>query len=270
MRLVEQILTQNSCYQAGDTITPAGVMVHSTGANNPRVSRYVPGNKEIGINTGGNHWNQSNSQWRKKYGKKLDVCVHAFVGRFADGKVGIVQTLPWNIRGWHAGNNKGNDSYIGFEICEDGLEDSAYFNEVYQAAVELTAYLCQRYDLDPLEDGVVICHSEGHKRGVASNHADVMHWFPRHGKSMDNFRADVSAKMKEGTSEMSYEQWKEYMKLYEAEKAKEPASAWAKPHIQNAIDLGVMSEAGDGIERPKSYVTRQELAVVAAKLAEKE
>ena len=29
--------------------------------------------------------------------------------------------------------------------------------------------------------------------GIASNHADVMHWFPKHRKSMDTFRADVKA-----------------------------------------------------------------------------
>ena len=37
----------------------------------------------------------------------------------------------------------------------------------------------------------IICHSEGAKLGIASNHGDVMHWFPKHGKSMDTFRADV-------------------------------------------------------------------------------
>ena len=36
-----------------------------------------------------------------------------------------------------------------------------------------------------------IDHSEGHKLGIASNHADVAHWFRLHGKSMDAFRADV-------------------------------------------------------------------------------
>jgi hypothetical protein len=66
-----------------------------------------------------------------------------------------------------------------------------YFNKVYAEAVELCAYLCKQYTLNPLADGVVICHSEGNKRGIASNHGDVMHWFPRHGKSMDTFRADV-------------------------------------------------------------------------------
>ncbi len=37
----------------------------------------------------------------------------------------------------------------------------------------------------------IICHSEGCKLGIASNHGDVMHWFPKHGKSMDTFRAAV-------------------------------------------------------------------------------
>lgn len=41
----------------------------------------------------------------------------------------------------------------------------------------------------------LICHSEGCTLGIASNHADVMHWFPKHGKSMDTFRADVKKAM---------------------------------------------------------------------------
>jgi cell division septation protein DedD len=47
---------------------------------------------------------------------------------------------------------------------------------------------------------VVICHSEGYKRGIASNHGDVMHWFPKHGKSMDTFRADVAKLVKPATT----------------------------------------------------------------------
>ena len=54
---------------------------------------------------------------------------------------------------------------------------------------------CKTYNLNPLAHGVVICHSEGYQRGVASNHADVMHWFPKFGKSMDTFRTDVSKAM---------------------------------------------------------------------------
>ncbi len=49
-------------------------------------------------------------------------------------------------------------------------------------------YLCRKLNLNA-ED--IIDHSEGHKLGIAGNHADVGHWFKRHGKSMDDFRADV-------------------------------------------------------------------------------
>ena len=37
MRLRQQLLTKNDCYKAGRTIQVKGVMVHSTGANNPKV-----------------------------------------------------------------------------------------------------------------------------------------------------------------------------------------------------------------------------------------
>lgn len=199
MRLIKCMLTANDCYKAGRTITPKGVMVHSTGANNPLVARYVQPvegqsneaqlKAEIGGNRNANDWNHPG----------LDVCTHAFVGKLADGGVGTVQTLPWNHRGWHAGTGtsggSANNTHIAFEICEDDLTDEGYFRKVYQEAVELAAMLCKTYNLNPLADGVVICHSEGYQRGVASNHADVMHWFPKFGKSMDTFRADVSKAM---------------------------------------------------------------------------
>ena len=199
MDLIQCYLIANDCYKTSRTITPKGVMVHSTGANNPAVARYVqPVDTQadaaglytvLGTNRNKNDWNNPG----------LDVCVHAFVGKLADGGVGSVQTLPWNHRGWHAGTGtsggSANNTHIAFEICEDGLADAAYFGKVYQEAVELTAMLCKQYNLNPLADGVVICHSEGYQRGVASNHADVMHWFPKHGKNMDTFRQDVSKTM---------------------------------------------------------------------------
>ncbi len=41
MNLHKLILTNNACYKAGRTIVPKGIMVHSTGANNPWLKRYV-------------------------------------------------------------------------------------------------------------------------------------------------------------------------------------------------------------------------------------
>mgnify|MGYP005851325503 CR=1 FL=1 len=181
MNLHKLILTNNACYKAGRTIVPKGIMVHSTGANNPWLRRYVgPDDGLLGKNPYNNHWNQDKPDGRQ-------VCVHAFIGKLADGTIATYQTLPWNMRGWHCGGS-GNDTYIGFEICEDGLDDASYFAAVYREAAELCAYLCKEYGLTERD---VICHSEGYKLGIASNHSDVMHWFPKHGKSMDTFRAEV-------------------------------------------------------------------------------
>ncbi|WP_418791773.1 N-acetylmuramoyl-L-alanine amidase [Phosphitispora sp. TUW77] len=183
MNLRKLILTNNACFKAGKTITPKGIMVHSTGANNPWLKRYIgPDDGFLGKNQYNNHWNQDKPGGRQ-------VCVHAFIGKLVDGTIATYQTLPWNHRGWHAGG-KANDTHIGFEICEDGLSDSTYFGKVYREAVELCVHLCKLYGLTEKN---IICHSEGHKLGIASNHADVMHWFPKHGKSMDTFRTDVKS-----------------------------------------------------------------------------
>ena len=183
MKLKQYYLTKNDCFKAGRKITVKGIMVHSTGANNPFLNRYIaPDDGLLGQNLYNNHWNQA-----KPGG--LEVCVHAFIGKLKDGSIGTYQTLPWNHRGWHAGG-AANDTHIGFEICEDDLTDTSYFNAVYKEAVELCVYLCKQYGLTEKD---IICHSEGHKLGVASNHGDVMHWFPKHGKSMDTFRAEVKS-----------------------------------------------------------------------------
>ena len=181
MKLHKLIFTENACYKAGRKITVKGIMVHSTGANNPTLRRYVgPDDGLLGKNQYNNHWNTFHPGGR-------EVCVHGFIGKLADGTIATYQTLPWDHRGWHAGGSA-NNTHIGFEICEDGLTDATYFAKVYQEAVELCAYLCKEFGLTEKD---IICHSEGYRKGIASNHGDVMHWFPKHGKSMDTFRADV-------------------------------------------------------------------------------
>ena len=181
------------------------------------------------------------------------------------GQVGVVQTLPWNMRGWHCGRGSrgsANDTHISFELCEDGLEDADYFDKVYQTAVELTADLCRQYGLDPAADGVVICHSEGYARGVASNHADVMHWFPKFGKNMDTFRVDVVQAMK-GEKAMTEEQVRaivrEELAAAQAERDKLPASDWAAEKLKQAKAAGIT----DGT-RPRGFATREEVALMVA------
>ena len=210
MNIIKCLFTKNDCYKAGRTMKPRGVMVHSTAVNNTSIARYVqPASDDpnraalldkLGGNRYGNHWNQSRAEYNAKFDTNWSACVHAFVGKLADGTVDAVQTMPWDRVAWHCADDA-NYTHISFEICEDDLSSATYFSQVYAKAVELTAMLCKDYNMDPLADGVVICHSEGYQRGIANNHADVMHWFPKFGKSMDTFRADVAAAMGQAVQE---------------------------------------------------------------------
>ena len=207
MNLIQTFFRNNESFIIGKTINVRGVMLHSTGANNPNLRRYVGPCIDglIGHNPNNNHWNnfhpegrvmeshrfENNGQGRCRTCNGRQVSVHAFIGRLANGDVATAQTMYWDMRAWHSGGSA-NDTHIGFEICEDGLTDRAYFESVYTEAVELCVHLCSMFKLDPLADGVLIDHSEGGRLGIASNSADVGHWFGRHGKSMDTFRQDVS------------------------------------------------------------------------------
>ena len=191
MKLAESILTRNPCYTAGRKITVKGLMLHSVGCTQPKASVFI------------SSWNSPSHD---------TSCVHGFI----DGNDGTVyQTLPWNHRGWHCGSGSkgsGNNTHIGVEMCEpacirytagsnftcsDMATAKAVAKRTYEAAVELFAMLCKKYSLDPLADGVVISHREGHNRGIASNHGDPEHLWTQLGKgyTMDGFRRAVKAAM---------------------------------------------------------------------------
>lgn len=207
MNLLTCLLTNNLCYKANKQIIPKGIMVHSTGANNPNLKRYVqpydnPDTPELlallGVNEYHNDWNHTDRQ----------ACVHAFIGKLADGSIATVQTLPWYWRGWHAGTGttgqSANNTHISFEICEDDLTDKNYFEQTKNEAVELVAMLCKLYDLNPMQDGVIICHQDGYKRGIAENHSDIYNWWPKFSYTMDHFRVEVWNAMNEQTNSMVY------------------------------------------------------------------
>ena len=91
--------------------------------------------------------------------------------------------------------------YIGGATirCSDEEKAQTMVRRTLDSAVELFAFLCKKYGLDPLKDGVVISHKEGHDRGVASPHGDPDHLFRQlhMNYTMDHFRAEVaSAKAK--------------------------------------------------------------------------
>lgn len=236
MQIHKLLLTQNDCYKRGRYIVPKGIMIHSTGANNPWLKRYVgPDDGLLGHNPNNNHWNMSG----------VGACVHAFVGLDKNGEVQIYQTLPWTMRGWHCGRS-GNDTHISFEICEDNLKDPVYFGKIYAAAVELCVKLCREFNLPPES----ICdHAEGYKMGIASNHGDVSHWFKRHGKSMDTFRADVKKALQ-----------KEVIKLDNT------PDNWAKEAVDWAVKNKILLGDDKGNLKLRANCTRQEMIVFLHRL----
>ena len=181
MKLSTRYMTRNDCFKAGRKITPKGIMIHSTATPGVMAAAWF-------------------SRWNKSFQAgeiNRQVCVHAFV----DDKEAW-QYLPWDHRGWHAGGSA-NNTHIGIEICEPGgfsysggsnmvgynvTKNEAYFRKAWQNAVELCVMLCQKYGLTERD---ILCHSEGSRRGIASNHADVMHWFVKHKESTETFRAAV-------------------------------------------------------------------------------
>lgn len=200
------MMTQSTCYKGTSKMKPVGILWHSTGANNPNLKRYVQpddnaSNKAellaiLGTNSNKNDWNHINRQ----------AGLNCWIGKLANGTVTTVQTMPWDYRPWGCGSgSKGscNNGWIQFEICEDGLTDSTYFNKVYKEACEITAYLCKLYNIDPTGtvtmNGVkvptILCHADSYSLRLGSNHGDVNHWFPKHGKSMATAREDVAKLM---------------------------------------------------------------------------
>ena len=99
LHIIKAYAVKNLCYIAAQKMVPKGIVVHSTGANNPNLKRYVDAADELGVNTYGNHWNTA-----KPGGQK--VCVHAFIGYDKDKQVRVAEILPLNICCWGVGQGK--------------------------------------------------------------------------------------------------------------------------------------------------------------------
>ena len=240
MKLVEHFLTNNPCYTKNRKITVKGLMLHSVGCPQPKASVFL------------SSWNKSTYN---------AACVHAFI----DGNDGTVyQTLPWDHRGWHCGAS-GNNTHIGVEMCEPDCiryasgSSFACWNKpaaqacakrTYDAAVELFAYLCEKYSLDPMKDGVILSHKEGSKRGIASNHGDPEHLWSglELPYTMDTFRREVQKKMAKNTDNT-------------------PAT-WAKDGVDWAIRNGLLQGDANGDLMLHSNVTREQMCVLLKRFFE--
>ena len=177
----------DSRYRTFQDRGPQGLMLHSVGCPQPKAEVLI-------------------QKWNKP---GVEKAAHAFVEPDA-----VYQTLPWNYRGWHAGG-AANNTHIGVEMTEpatikytggsswvdlDPTATETFIRKTYANAAALFAELCRQFKLDPLADGVIISHKEGHQRGSASNHGDPEHLWSKFGLTMDGFRAEVAKRMSSATA----------------------------------------------------------------------
>jgi len=212
---------------------PTKIIAHSTGADNPYLCRYVqPNDGLLGVNKYNNSWNNPG----------LDACVHAFIGKLADGSVAVYQTLPWEFRSWGVGSGpKGsyNDDAIQFEICEDNLTDRDYMLKCYEQAAQLCAYHCDKYGISVNN---VLSHKEAYEQGYGSNHGDPEHWWSKFGLTMDDFRKRVQEILdSEKEEEMNMVNEIRYNSI-------EEMPDYAKETIEKLVNKGFLKGTGDGLD----------------------
>lgn len=265
MNIITAYAVKNDCYKKAQKMTPAGIVVHSTGANNPYLKRYVDAPDEVGVNQYGNHWNNPASVMGRS------VCVHSFIGYDKNGAVRVANILPYNYCCWGVGSgSKGsynyNPAYIQFEMCEDGLTDKAYFAAVRDVAIEYCAYLCKEFNLSVDK---IVSHKEAHALGYGSNHGDPDNWWSKHSYTMDMFRAAVKAKLA-AAAETKPETPTESKTLYRVQTGafskKENATALAEKLKKAGFDTYIVQSGNLYKVQVGAYAVKANAEAMAAKL----
>lgn len=261
MQIVTKYITHNPFFNDGRWITGnefKGFFLHSVGCAQPNPLVFI------------RQWDNAN------YGR---AGINGFIGADAVYLTAPCLETPGRVKRMpHAGKPAGNNRYIGFEMCEPGqirytggasfvVQDwaaaQAFCRKTYENAVQLFARLCAFHGKDPLQDGVILSHNEGGKRGIASGHVDPEHLW--RGLSlpytMAGFRRDVANAMKP-KEEIDMTK-AEVVALIDAriqaalEGKGTEASAWAKDEVAQAVAAGIT----DGT-RPGGYAKREEVAAM--------
>lgn len=244
--------TNNRAYQAGKKITPTGAVNHSIGVAQPSADVIY------------NRMNVSSVSWG----------VNAILGDFHIGEGKIILAMPYNARPWGCGQGKygsWNSTKVQWEVCEpaghtyaggtminyDVAKNQEFFDRMWKMLVCWNVYMVNKfgYDVSAISD-----HAEAHKLGYGSNHADMGHWLPKHGKSMNALRQEVQAILNnpnvgltispespnvEEDEEMSPEKFEQLWLNYratlqdnDASDYSEEARAWAKSNglVQGGVD----------------------------------
>ena len=130
-----------------------GIMFNCTESGSPYLLRFVQ------PDTSNPDYNAilqkiGNNRMGTDYNNKIASSGFTFyIGRFADGTVGTVQSMPITYRGWGSGSStigrSANDGWIQCLIFKDSTADADYWKSVIYEMVRLSAYVCLDFGLDP-------------------------------------------------------------------------------------------------------------------------
>lgn len=189
LEIIQAYFTKHRSYQGKRrNITPVGILVHSTGAVNRELRRYVDAPERLGENLYNNHWNKSTAS----------KSVHAFIGYDKAKRVIVAETLPPDRACWGCGKGKKGSynynphAYLQFEICQGSNTDADYYWEAIGVAEEYCVHLCRLYGWSAAR---ITSHKEACAAGFASNHGDPQNWMKHFGDDMKKFRARVQARL---------------------------------------------------------------------------
>lgn len=183
--------TNNRAYQAKRDIKCEGDVNHSFGCAQPNISVAYK------------IMNTAKAGW----------AVAAILGDFHLGEGKIRVCLPYDAkkktvrRNWGVGSGKKgswNNTRIQWEVLEpaghtyaggtmigyDAEKNRGYFERMWKLLVAWNVYVA---DMMGFTAATINDHAESYKAGMGGNHADMGQWLPKHGKSMDALRAEVTA-----------------------------------------------------------------------------
>lgn len=261
MQILNKYMTHNPYFNDGRWITGSefkGFFLHSVGCPQPNPLVFI------------RQWDSAS------YGR---AGISGFIGADTVYLTAPCLETPGRVKRMpHAGKPAGNNGYIGFEMCEpaqihytvgasftvrDRAAAQAYCRKTYQNAVQLFARLCSFHGKNPLQDGVILSHNEGGKRGIASGHVDPEHLWRGLGMpyTMAGFRRDVANAMKP-KEEINMTKAEVIALIDERiqvalEGKNTTASDWAKEEFARAVAAGIT----DGT-RPGGYAKREEVAAM--------
>lgn len=175
--------TQSKCYKNTSTMEIKGILWQSINTNDVELKNYIqPSDNSVikgkmlsllGENIEKSDINHSDST----------TGANAWIGKINDGTVSAIQTMPWNYRSW---KNNYSNGWIQIMLCEDKEHDKDYFDDIYAEACELSAYLCDLYNIDPRKsievDEIII-------PTILEN--DLSNWFSNFDKNIDDIRKDI-------------------------------------------------------------------------------